>query len=45
MVGHLLVPAIDSTPNQSSCLSKIFVQQILVDELGFKGLIFTDGLE
>lgn len=45
MVGHLMVPAIDSTKNLSSCLSKIFVQQILVDELGFKGLIFTDGLE
>lgn len=45
MVGHLMVPAIDSTKNLSSCLSKIFVQQILIDELGFKGLIFTDGLE
>ena len=44
MVAHLYVPAIDSTPNKASTLSRKLVTELLQDELKFKGLIFTDGL-
>ena len=45
MVAHLNVPAIDPTNNLPTTLSPKAVNQILVNELGFEGLIFTDGLE
>ncbi len=44
MVAHLQVPAIDDTANQPTSLSKKTVADILKDEIGFDGLIFTDGL-
>jgi beta-glucosidase-like glycosyl hydrolase/CubicO group peptidase (beta-lactamase class C family) len=44
MVAHLFVPNIDSTKNQASTLSKKFVTEMLKEELGFKGLVFTDAL-
>ncbi len=44
MVGHLYVPALESKANLPSSLSKRIVQGVLVDELGFNGLIFTDAL-
>jgi len=44
MVAHLHIPAIDSTPNLPITLSKPAVTGILKDEIGFKGLIFTDAL-
>lgn len=44
MVGHLNIPALDSLEEPSS-LSKNIVQKLLKDELGFQGLVFTDGLE
>lgn len=44
MVAHLFVPALDSTANQASTLSKKIVTDLLKDSLGFKGLIFTDAL-
>lgn len=44
MVGHLNIPALDSL-DQPSSLSKNVVQKLLKDELGFRGLVFTDGLE
>lgn len=44
MVGHLNVPALDKSGLPSS-LSKIIVTDVLQDELGFSGLIFTDGLQ
>ncbi len=44
MVGHLNVPALDSL-EQPSSLSKNVIQKLLKDELGFRGLVFTDGLE
>lgn len=44
MMAHLFIPALDNTPNLPSSLSKKVVNGILVDELGFKGLIFTDAL-
>lgn len=44
MVAHLYVPTLDSTPNTPSTLSKKVVTDLLQEELDFKGLIFTDGL-
>ena len=44
MVAHLYVPEIDKTKNQASTLSPKIVQDLLINELGFKGLIFTDAL-
>ena len=43
LTAHLSVPSLDSTRAPSS-LSKAMVTGILKDQLGFKGLIFTDGL-
>ncbi|OLY94126.1 beta-glucosidase [Cnuella takakiae] len=45
MVGHLFIPSIDNRPNRPTSLSHNAVTKILRDELGFKGLIFTDGME
>jgi beta-glucosidase-like glycosyl hydrolase/CubicO group peptidase (beta-lactamase class C family) len=44
MVGHLEVPALDTTPGQPSTLSHHVVTDLLENELGFKGLVFTDAL-
>ncbi len=45
MVAHLNVPAIDATTKLPTTLSPKAVNQILINEMGFEGLIFTDGLE
>ena len=44
MVGHLFVPALEPKNNLPSSLSHNIAQGMLVDSLGFKGLIFTDAL-
>jgi beta-N-acetylhexosaminidase len=44
MVAHLYVPALDKTPNRATTLSKAVVTDLLKNELGFKGLTFTDAL-
>lgn len=44
MVAHLYIPALDSTANLASTLSPKIVTDLLKEELGFKGLIFTDAL-
>lgn len=44
MVAHLNIPALDDTENLASSLSKKVVQNLLIDDLGFKGLVFTDAL-
>lgn len=43
MVGHLQVPALDPDGNASSLSHKI-VTGLLKEELGFKGLVFSDAL-
>ncbi len=43
MMGHLLVPAIDEA--EPATLSRPVVQQLLRDELGFDGVVFTDDLD
>lgn len=44
MVGHLFVPAIDSTKNTASSISQSIVTNLLKKDLGFNGLVFTDAL-
>jgi len=45
MIAHLYIPAIDTTQNLATSLSKKNVTELLKNELGFKGITFTDGLE
>lgn len=44
MVGHLNIPALDSS-NQPSSLSKNIATDLLKNEMGFSGLTFTDGMQ
>jgi len=44
MVAHLSIPALDPTPNTASTVSKKIVQDILLKEIGYKGLVFTDAM-
>ena len=44
MVGHLEVPAFESTEGLPSSLSRNVVYELLTRELQFQGLIFTDAL-
>ncbi|MGM0582615.1 MAG: glycoside hydrolase family 3 N-terminal domain-containing protein [Bacteroidota bacterium] len=44
MVAHLHIPAYDDTPNKATTLSKNVVTDLLKEDLGFDGLIFTDAL-
>lgn len=43
MTSHVIFGGVD--PKLPATLSKKFLKDILRDELGFKGVIFTDGLE
>ena len=45
MVAHMNIPVLDNTPNLPSTLSKPIVTTLLKEELGFKGLIFSDAME
>src|SRR5690606_12605035 len=44
MVAHLHVPSLGSAPNKPTTLSKSVVNDLLKEEMNFKGLIFTDAL-
>ncbi len=44
MIAHLYVPAIDSTPNMATSLSKKNVTGLLRNKLHYDGLTFTDAL-
>jgi len=44
MVAHLFIPAYDTTKNTATTLSKNVVTGLLKEEMGFKGLVFTDAL-
>lgn len=44
MIAHLNIPQLDNRPNRPSTLSKPIVHDLLQQEMGFKGLIFTDAL-
>ncbi|HEU4716247.1 MAG TPA: glycoside hydrolase family 3 N-terminal domain-containing protein [Bacteroidia bacterium] len=44
MVAHLYIPAYDTTTNLATTLSKNVVTGLLKEQLGFRGLVFTDAL-
>ncbi len=44
MTAHLSIPALEPNRDLPTSLSKNVVTGLLQDELGFRGLIFTDGL-
>ncbi|MDR1679753.1 MAG: serine hydrolase [Prevotellaceae bacterium] len=44
MVGHLAVPAIDSSGAPAS-LSPLIINDLLKDKMGYGGLIFTDAIK
>jgi len=45
MTAHLAVPAIDPHPKAISSLSSKAISSLLKQELGFNGIVVTDGLE
>lgn len=45
MIAHLYIPAIDTTANLATSLSKKNVTNLLRVDLGYNGLTFTDALE
>ncbi len=45
MVAHLNIPSLDGNSGRPSTLSKKIVTELLQEEMGFEGLIFTDALE
>ncbi len=45
MVGHLQVPALEPDNKTASSLSRKVVTGLLKDEMGFRGLVFTDALD
>ena len=45
MVGHLNIPVLDTTKQSVSSLSYAIVSNLLKKELGYNGLIITDGME
>ncbi|MFM9908566.1 MAG: glycoside hydrolase family 3 N-terminal domain-containing protein [Chitinophagaceae bacterium] len=45
MVAHLQVPIIDNTANRPTSISYNAITKLLRNEMGFKGLTFTDALE
>ncbi|MCC9166796.1 glycoside hydrolase family 3 protein [Pontibacter harenae] len=44
MVAHMHIPALDSTDNLPSTLSKPIVTGLLKEKLNYQGLIFTDAM-
>jgi len=44
MVAHLQIPTYDRTPQRATTLSKKVVTDLLRQQLGFRGLVFTDAL-
>ncbi len=45
MIAHLNIPAIDTTRNLPTSLSKKNVTELLRNQLGYNGISFTDALE
>ena len=44
MIAHLSIPALDTTRNRPSTLSPNIVTNLLKNELGFQGLVFSDAM-
>jgi beta-N-acetylhexosaminidase len=45
MIAHMNIPALDTTKNLPSTLSRPIVTGILKDSLGFKGIVASDAME
>lgn len=45
MTAHLSIPALDATKNLASTMSPKIITDLLKNELGFKGLVFTDAMD
>jgi len=45
MVAHMSIPTLDNTPNLPSTLSNPIITGLLKEDLGFKGLVFSDAME
>jgi len=45
MIAHMDIPALDTTKNLPSTLSRPIVTGLLKDSLGFKGLVVSDAME
>ncbi len=45
MVGHLNIPALDSTTNYPTSLSPIIINDLLKGKMGFKGLVVSDAMD
>lgn len=45
MVAHLSVPALELDADRPASLSEQIISGILKEEMGFKGLVFTDALD
>lgn len=45
MTAHLFIPSLDSTPGLPSSLSPRVVNDLLRNEMGYRGLIITDALD
>lgn len=45
MIAHMAVPTLDDTPNLPTTLSKPTVTDLLKKQIGYNGLLFTDGLD
>ncbi|HWO37981.1 MAG TPA: glycoside hydrolase family 3 protein, partial [Candidatus Acidoferrum sp.] len=45
MMAHIRVPALDPDPNLVATTSPAIVTGLLKNELGFKGIVVTDGLD
>ncbi|MBW6492006.1 MAG: serine hydrolase [Lentimicrobium sp.] len=45
MIAHLKVPALDDSPSSISSLSKPVITGILRNQLGFDGMVITDGMD
>lgn len=44
MVAHLQVPSLDNRPNTPTTLSAATITDLLKNEMGFEGLVFTDAM-
>lgn len=44
MVAHLQIPALDSSPNRATTLSRPVVTGLIRDSLAYNGLVITDAL-
>lgn len=45
MTAHLHVPELDNTPDMAASLSRKITHDLLIEQMGFEGVIFTDALD